>query len=111
MPGQADGSVTVYLGYGREYAGRVGGSSGQKVGFNAYELRTSDRPWFALGLSVVKTGELYPIACTQQHQLMENREVVRAGTVEEYRQTPRFAADREKKLEQEEARVAPRPLP
>ena len=43
QPGQADGSVTVHLGAGRERAGRVGNG----VGFNAFALRTSDAPWFA----------------------------------------------------------------
>src|SRR5262249_29914001 len=36
MPGHADGAITLYLGYGRESAGRLG----SKVGCNAYALRT-----------------------------------------------------------------------
>ncbi len=59
----------------------------QQVGFNAYALRTSEHPWFAGGLTVRKTGDTYLLACTQQHHLMENREVVRAGTLDEYQQT------------------------
>jgi molybdopterin-containing oxidoreductase family iron-sulfur binding subunit len=110
VPGHADHSVTVYLGYGREYAGRVGGSPDNKVGFNAYELRTSGQPWFAPGLSIVKTGEQYPIACTQQHQLMENRDVVRTGTLQEYHDKPRFALEREERLEHEETQAARKPL-
>ena len=35
------------------------------MGFNAYLLRTADRPWFASGLSVVKTGDTELVACTQ----------------------------------------------
>jgi MoCo/4Fe-4S cofactor protein with predicted Tat translocation signal len=102
MPGHADHSITVYLGYGREYAGRVGGTAEQTVGFNAYPLRTSAHPWFASGLRIVKTGESYTIACTQEHQLMENREPVRAGTLEEYKKNPRFAFEREKEQLHEE---------
>ncbi len=49
MPGHADRSVTVYLGHGRQHAGRIGGTVEQQVGFNAYLLRTADRPWFASG--------------------------------------------------------------
>ena len=49
MPGHADHAVTVYLGHGREHAGRIGGAA-EQVGFNAYTLRTADRPWFAAGL-------------------------------------------------------------
>src|SRR5206468_12457061 len=39
--GHADDSVTVYLGYGRERAGKVG----HQTGFNAYAVRGSDAPW------------------------------------------------------------------
>ena len=95
MPGHADGTVTVYLGHGREHAGQVGGTAEQTVGFNAYLLRTADRPWFASGLQVVKTGDTELVACTQAHQSMEDREPVRAGTLAEYRENPRFAAKTE----------------
>lgn len=110
MPGHADGSVTVYLGYGREQAGRVGGQRENKVGFNAYALRASDRPWFAPGLKVTKTGQRYLVACTQQHHLMENREVVRAASLAHYRDKPRFAAEKEEEHAGDEGRRSPLPL-
>ena len=44
--------------------------------------RTADQPWFASGLRVVKTGDTELVACTQQHQLMENRDLVRTGTLD-----------------------------
>ena len=40
MPGQADQSITVFLGHGRRRAGRVGTG----VGVDVYGLRTSDAP-------------------------------------------------------------------
>jgi molybdopterin-containing oxidoreductase family iron-sulfur binding subunit len=110
MPGHADGCVTVYLGYGREYAGKVGGTTDRKVGFNAYPLRTSERPWFAPGLAVHRTGRRYLLACVQQHQLMENRETVRAATLKEYHDHPDFAAEREQERIKEQTRRARRPL-
>ncbi len=106
MPGHADRSITVYLGYGREHAGKVG----DRAGFNAYALRTSDRPWFAPGLTVTRTADTYPVACTQQHNLMENREVVRAGTLEEYRRKPAFAKEKEEEKTAEASRRSPLPL-
>jgi MoCo/4Fe-4S cofactor protein with predicted Tat translocation signal len=110
MPGHADRSVTVNLGYGREYAGMVGGTIDHKVGFNAYELRTSDRPWFASGLHIAKTGARHLIACTQQHHLMENRDVVRAGTLKEYKKEPRFAFETDKEPLHEEPQRSRRPV-
>src|SRR5207248_8757442 len=79
MPGHADNSVTVHLGHGRIHAGRVG----TDYGFNAYRLRTSAAPWIGRGLAVRVTGRRTSLASTQHHHLMENREVVRSGTVQE----------------------------
>jgi molybdopterin-containing oxidoreductase family iron-sulfur binding subunit len=95
VPGHADDCISISLGYGREFAGRVGGGPGNQVGVNAYALRTSANPWFAPGLEVHKTGASALLACTQGHHLMENRDVVRAGTLEQYRRTPNFAAERD----------------
>ena len=106
MPGHADGAITVHLGYGREWAGRVGGQAGNKVGFNAYTLRSANHLWFASGLSVRVTRATYLVACTQQHHLMENREVVRAGTLTEYHERPRFAFDREREAAARKRRAA-----
>ena len=110
MPGHAERSITVYLGYGREHAGRVGGDRDNRVGFNAYALRTSERPWFAAGLQVAKTGERYPIACTQAHQLMENRDLVQAATLDQFHGTPRFAQEPAKERELEETQFPRQPL-
>jgi len=89
LSGQPDDVITVHLGYGRWRAGRVGGGREQKVGFNAYDLRTSDALWQSPGLSVeVAAGETYQLASTQIHFRMEGREIVRAGTYEEWRKNP-----------------------
>jgi molybdopterin-containing oxidoreductase family iron-sulfur binding subunit len=110
MPGLADNCVTISLGYGREFAGKVGGMPRHPVGFNAYALRTARHLWFAPGVEVRDTGTTYVLACTQEHHLMANREVVRAGTLQEYHQQPRFAADREKREEKDLTQNARKPL-
>jgi Fe-S-cluster-containing dehydrogenase component len=86
MAGQPDNSVTVYFGYGRTSAGRVGSG----IGYNAYRLRTSAAPWFDSGLELRKTGERYLLATTQGTQEMEGREIVLAGTLAEYQKDPQF---------------------
>jgi molybdopterin-containing oxidoreductase family iron-sulfur binding subunit len=98
MPGHADRSITVSLGYGRDNAGRVGGSTDSRVGFNAYALRTADHLWSAPGLAIRRTGDHQVIACTQQHHLMENREVVRANTLGHYHDRPGFAQEPDAEL-------------
>ena len=90
VPGHADDCVTAYLGYGRERAGRVGDG----VGFNAYKLRTSDRPWGGPGLTIQKIeDEEYSLATTQSHHSMEGRELVREGTIGKFRDNPDFATE------------------
>ncbi len=87
MPGQADNTVSVSLGYGREKAGHVGTG----VGFNSYRIRHSSSPDFGIGAIIQKTGGTYLLATTQDHQSMEGRPVVREASLEEYRREPDFA--------------------
>ena len=103
LPGQADDCVTLHLGYGREYAGRVGTG----IGVNAYRIRTSDRLWTAPGLKVEKVGASYPFATTQHQYIMGSgtheeeaetvaafrRDLVRIATMDEFRKNPRFAQE------------------
>lgn len=89
LPGHADNSISVNLGYGRKSAGRVG----NRVGFNTYALRSSSEPWFDLGLQVKETGKHYKLAGTQDHWSLEGRPMVQEATLEEYRQEPHFAEE------------------
>ncbi len=94
VPGHADGAVTVHLGYGQKHAARANGAWQETLGFNAYELRTTDRLWFTSGLVLTKLDSSYPLACTQAHQMMGDHEVIRAGTLDEYRRQPAGIAER-----------------
>lgn len=78
-PGQPDNVITVHLGYGRRLAGRVG----NEHGFNVYELRTSDSPWFGVGAQVTKSAAQFQLAVTQLHFLMEGRDILRSQNVNE----------------------------
>src|SRR5580658_10275167 len=94
--GHPDNSVTVFLGYGRKRAGRVGTAQG----FDAYPLRTSAAPWIASGVTIKKTGDTYKLASTQGYQSMDtpdggHRPLVRETTLEEYRKEPDFAKEDE----------------
>jgi len=86
MPGQADGVVTVYLGYGRTHAGRVG----NRIGYNAYQLRRSGGAWTAAGAALARTGARFKIASTQLHHDMAGRALIRSASLEEYRKHPDF---------------------
>jgi MoCo/4Fe-4S cofactor protein with predicted Tat translocation signal len=88
VPGHPARSVTVFLGYGRRMAGRVGDTTGDAQQFNGFLLRTSDAPWFGQGLAIRRAGRRYPLATTQEHHLMEGRAPVRVATLEEYAAHP-----------------------
>ncbi len=88
VPGHPQQSVTVFFGYGRTMAGRVGNATGIARQFNAFLLRTSDAPWFGTGLEIAKTGDRYLLATTQQQQLMEGRAPVRVASLEQYAKEP-----------------------
>ena len=104
MPGQADGSVAVTLGYGRTAAGLVGGSAADgvpPVGVDVYKLRTSDAMYFGSGLTVENTGRKHRLATVENHFAIDRigregraerePELVREATLEEYQKDPDFA--------------------
>jgi molybdopterin-containing oxidoreductase family iron-sulfur binding subunit len=72
MPGQADNTIGLWLGHGREQAGRVGNG----VGYNAYRVRPSATPWLTRG-SVRKLDRNESLAVTQLHHRMEGFDLVR----------------------------------
>jgi len=87
LPGQADNTVTVNMGWGRAMAGRYG----KGVGFDVYPLRTSDALGFADGVKAQKTGKTWQLVQTQEHQSMEGRPLAIDTTLEEYKSHPNFA--------------------
>ena len=101
VPGHAENSVTLHLGYGRRRAGNVGTGPG----FNAYLLRTSVAPWIAAGLQIEKTGKTYYFASVQHQYTIDfeghpaddesvnafRRDLVQVATIDEFQKNPNFA--------------------
>jgi molybdopterin-containing oxidoreductase family iron-sulfur binding subunit len=112
LPGQADGSIGVALGYGRTSAGLVGGSAPQgiaPVGVNVTPLRTTVAMDMAAGVKVTPIGGRYSFALTQDHHAIDKvgleaighrvGELIREGTHEQYQADPDFAQHTGHKLE------------
>jgi len=99
LPGQADNSITVELGYGRTKVGRVGNNVGQ----NAYKLINANGNLNLTNIHVEKIGATYPLACTQDSHGMNNDNLandaiqkrlpilIRETTLEDYKHHPEFA--------------------
>ncbi|HMR74813.1 MAG TPA: TAT-variant-translocated molybdopterin oxidoreductase [Polyangiaceae bacterium] len=104
VPGLAQGSVHLALGYGRTRAGRVGGHEEKDiaaVGANAYSIRTSEAHEFVGGLQVAAGAAKKRLATTQDTHTIDQvgREgvterlgmLVREGSLKEYKDKPDFA--------------------
>jgi molybdopterin-containing oxidoreductase family iron-sulfur binding subunit len=63
IPGQAPGTLSTSLGYGRTAAGTVGNG----VGADTYRLRTTAAPWVIPEVGLAKTGRRIALATTQDH--------------------------------------------
>jgi molybdopterin-containing oxidoreductase family iron-sulfur binding subunit len=87
VPGMADGTLVLTLGYGRRAAGRVGNG----VGFDAYAVRPAASPDRTSDVTLESLGRRYPLAQTQEHGTMDGRHLVREATLEHYREDPHFA--------------------
>ncbi len=107
-PGHPDNSVTVYLGYGRQFAGRVGSAAG----FNTYLIRNSWAPFYATG-GIRRVDGKWGIAITKSHyqdhrsrglsehgnqnwslegvEALGPRSIVRYATLEQFKANPNFA--------------------
>jgi molybdopterin-containing oxidoreductase family iron-sulfur binding subunit len=83
LPGQAQSSIAVPLGYGRSVAGRVG----EGVGFNAYALRTSDGMYTTV-VGIDKTARTYKLATAQDHHAID-----RVGYEERQKRVPHLVRE------------------
>jgi molybdopterin-containing oxidoreductase family iron-sulfur binding subunit len=84
-PGQPDGVITLFMGYGRTHAGQIGNN----LGYNAFDVRRSDAMDFGTG-NISKTGETTDVASTQIHFNMEGRDLLRRIDVEEFNANPNW---------------------
>ena len=104
LPGQAENSIGLALGYGRTAAGHVGGdlaSDVAPVGANVYPLRKTAATMFDLGVTISATGRKMPLAMTQDHHAIDKvglaelagriGELVREGTETQFNAHPDFA--------------------
>lgn len=100
QPGQAYGTLSIALGYGRTNTGKVANG----IGRNAYPFampRNGNIQFEASGLNISKTGELHKFALTQTHHSMEGRAIVRETNLDEYRKDPTAGNELHEKFEDE----------
>jgi Fe-S-cluster-containing dehydrogenase component len=100
QPGQANGTASIALGYGRTAAGKVGGSAAQgyeTVGVNAFPLFSSNggnRSFTVSGVEITKGEESYSLAQTQTHHSIEGRDLVREATYSDWKKNAKAGNDK-----------------
>jgi Fe-S-cluster-containing dehydrogenase component len=98
QPGQTDHVISVALGYGRTHAGPIGTGVGVSLQpLMPLSALTGSR--VLTGVRVTKGAGTHRLASTQEHYPIDDtlfkdihlrREIVREGTIDEYRKNPRF---------------------
>ncbi|MEC7822327.1 MAG: 4Fe-4S dicluster domain-containing protein, partial [Candidatus Neomarinimicrobiota bacterium] len=120
VPGQNKKTITIELGYGRDFNGRIGNS----VGFNAYTLRTMATMAYGVNASIKVLNKTYPLAGTQDHYGLEEDslallgntsgtdsiqkripELVRQSTLDYYKDHPNFVQDAVKEHKPDKSRT------
>lgn len=86
QPGQAYGTISVALGYGRAKAGKAGSD----IGKNAYPFLRFVNATLqtTTAATISQTAGTYELAQTQTHHSIEGRNIVRETTLKDYLQDP-----------------------
>ncbi|RZM22002.1 MAG: 4Fe-4S dicluster domain-containing protein, partial [Pedobacter sp.] len=86
QPGQAKGTASIALGYGRTKAGKAGND----VGKNAYPFVSfsNGTSKYTTTVKLDGTGKREELAQTQTHHSFEGRNIVREATFTEYKKNP-----------------------
>jgi Fe-S-cluster-containing dehydrogenase component len=82
QPGQPDGCLTAFFGYG---------GTRTDHGFNAYKVRLSDTAGYGSGAKISPTGAKYKVASLQGYQALDGSNIVRSAPLATYRENPNFA--------------------
>ena len=95
LPGHPDDSITILLGHGRTAGGTIATGSG----FNAYPMRTSDTLHWGFGGKLTKTGPTFGLATVQIHHEMKGGDIVRSGTLADWKEDPTLTPENKHHLE------------
>ncbi|NII85786.1 MULTISPECIES: TAT-variant-translocated molybdopterin oxidoreductase [unclassified Pedobacter] len=86
QPGQAQGTASIAVGYGRTKTGKAGND----VGKNAFPFVSfvNGTMQYATSVTITPTGGYYELAQTQTHHSFEGRAVIKEATFKEYLKNP-----------------------
>ena len=98
MPGMADYTVGLQLGFGRRVAGRVATRVDERLagrvtgnGFDTYPFVSASAPSVRTGVKFTLTSATVAVCNMQDHWSMEGRDIIREGNVEDLKKNENFA--------------------
>ncbi len=106
QPGQAEGTISVALGYGREVAGKVGDNVGQNM-YAHLPVKNGAKQFWLSGAKVETTTKTYELALSQTHHSMEGRPIVRETNFEEWQLDPASGNEMHKEAEEHSVSLYP----
>ncbi|MFN3403561.1 MAG: TAT-variant-translocated molybdopterin oxidoreductase [Cytophagaceae bacterium] len=87
QPGQAPGTASIALGYGRTKAGKCGNDVGKNV-YPLLRVVNKGLDYFAGVVTLSKTGETTRLAQTQTHHTVMARPIIQDATLADYKTDP-----------------------
>lgn len=98
MPGMADHTIGLQLGFGRRVAGRVATRVDERLagrvtgnGFDVYPLVSAAEPAVRTGAKFTLSDATVAVCNMQDHWSMEGRDIIREGNVEDLKKNENFA--------------------
>jgi len=88
LPGLADYTVVLPVGFGRDVVGAVGTGAG----FNVYPAMGTENRWFVGGAKIEITPDVMNLANVQEHWSMEGRALLRESSVQAFAENPDFVS-------------------
>ncbi|MFN8257240.1 MAG: Fe-S-cluster-containing hydrogenase [Bacteroidales bacterium] len=108
QPGQANGTISIALGYGRTYAGLAADNVGQNV-FRFIDNSKKNKVYAVSGIKLSATGSKHVLALTQEHNSMEGRDIVRETTLLKYKEKADAGNEKHKEIEEKAVTLYPKP--
>ncbi len=87
QPGQANGTISVALGYGRKIAGKVGEGVGKNM-FALTKIENGAKKYWLEDAQINTTEKTHELALSQTHYSMEGRPIVRDTTYKNWQEKP-----------------------
>jgi MoCo/4Fe-4S cofactor protein with predicted Tat translocation signal len=87
VPGMADDTAVIHLGYGRTRGGMIA----EGPGFNANLIRSSLFTSYVEGVRLSLQDKHFPLGVTHGHHQTEGRDIVRLGSIEDWKRNPSLA--------------------